>query len=186
MTTILALAGEAEGLVHCCCPETSTAPASPLIFSSSATRVSTKPLTLWTMEPEVESWARTPMTAGAEVVPAPTAVLKASLAARLVATLPPAATLSVVAVATTAPEASPGTPESKPMTGMDWLLALTRASWTASGWEAASAMASGCWLTAAASCSTCCETLDSASGPLVSRSTESLSAASLAPLKAAW
>lgn len=100
--------------------------------------------------------------------------------------LPPAASLSVVAVARTAPVGSPGTPESKPITGMPAALALPSASSRDLGSQAASTIASGFWLMAAATCSTCWLTLLSASGPLVVRRTPRSAAAFSAPLKAAW
>ena len=70
VTTILTLAGVLDGLVHFSWPDTSTAPVNPGSFSASVTAAFTKPFTRWTIDPDVESWARTPITAGFSVVEA--------------------------------------------------------------------------------------------------------------------
>ena len=118
-----------------------------------------KPEVRWVIESELASWEITPIRTGLSLT------LPSNIGKRCSAAFPPAAWLSVEAVALIAPSGAPGTPESNPMIGMFLLSAMLIASNSASVSKAAKAMALGFLLMALFNCSNCSAIAVSFCGP---------------------
>ena len=139
-----------------------------------------KPLVLWVIDREFTSWDTTPIRAFLS----PT--LLSNNLNKFSAAFPPAAWLSVEAVALIAPSGAPGTPESNPIIGIFLLWACLIASNSASVSKAANAIAFGFLLIALFNCSNCSAIAVSFWGPTNVILAPNSSAAFEAPLLTAF